>query len=156
MLEVTFGSSQLFDPQTVVGSGGRVVERTIPVTSALLMVEWLARDRLSVLSLFNLPLTTQKRFVDGEVSEDHVAASIAAGVRVSAIRLRVFAESHLELQLAALAGTTIGSTGEDRVFPLLAARIHFANRAGFALYLGGAFAFRKDTLAVLYGIGHRF
>jgi hypothetical protein len=158
VLEVTFGSAQLFEDQAFTSAGGLVQEQVIPVTSALLMVEWLLRERLSVLSLFNLPLTTQKKLVDGQVQEEFVAPSIALGARFSALRLQVFAASHLELQLAALAGITIGSTSAsgDTVFPLAAGRIHFSNQNGFALYLGTAFAFRKDTLAVLYGIGHRF
>jgi hypothetical protein len=77
-------------------------------------------------------------------------------VRASALSIEVFAASRLELQLAARAGVTIGSSSGDVVVPLAAGRLHFANQAGFALYLGAAFAFRRDTVALLYGIGHRF
>lgn len=155
-LEVTFGSAQLFNHQSVVTKNGHVEQQVVPVTSALLMLEWLFHDRASVITVFNLPLTTQKTVVDGQVREEFVAPSLSLGARVSALRFDVFAASRLELQLAALAGVTIGSSAGDAVFPLMAGRLHFENRAGFALYLGGAFAFRRDTVAILYGIGHRF
>jgi hypothetical protein len=156
VLEVTFGSAQLFNRQSVVTKSGRVEEQVIPVSSALLMVEWLFHRRLSLLSLFNLPLDTQKTVIDDQVREEFVAPSLSLGVRVSALSVEVFAASRLELQLAALAGVTIGSSSGDAVFPLAATRLHFANQQGFALYIGGAFAFRRDTVALLYGIGHRF
>ncbi|MFT3921264.1 MAG: hypothetical protein QM778_01890 [Myxococcales bacterium] len=120
------------------------------------MLEWLAHPRIAVSSLFNLPLTTQKTVVDGALREEYVAPSVALGVRATALSIEVFEASHLELQFAALGGITIGSRSGDLVFPLAATRIHFSNPGGFALYLGTAFAFRKDTVALLYGIGHRF
>jgi hypothetical protein len=154
-LEVTFGSAQLFNHQSTL-TAGRIEEQIVPVTSALFMIEWLLHDRLSVLTLFNLPLTTQKTVVDGMIQEEFVAPSVALGLRVSALRFDVFAGSRLELQLAALGGVTVGSSSGDQVFPLAAGRLHFASSGGFALYLGGAFAFQRDTVAILYGIGHRF
>ena len=155
-LEITFGSSQLFAHQSIAGKAGGVEENVIPVTSALMMVEWLLRPRLSVLSMFNLPLVTQRIFVNGEIREDYVAPSIALGARLSALRLEIFSDTRLELQLAALAGVTIGSQNGDVIFPLAAGRVHLSNRDGFALYFGAAYAFQKDTVAVLYGIGYRF
>lgn len=155
-IEVTFGSAQLFNHQSILAKSGRVEREIIPVTSALLMFEWLAHSRVSVLSMFILPLTTQKTVVDGQLREEFVAPSIALGARVTALSFEVFAASHLELQVAALAGVTLGSSSGDVVFPLGAGRVHFSNPGGFALYLGTAFAFRKDTVALLYGIGHRF
>jgi hypothetical protein len=156
VIEITFGSSQLFNHQSIVTKSGRVKEEIIPVTSALIMLEWLFHDRFSLASFFNLPLVTQKTVVDGEIREEFVAPSIALGARASALRLDVFAKSRLDLQIAALAGVTLGSSGGDTFFPLVAGRMHFSNQAGFTLYLGTAFAFRKDTVALLYGIGHRF
>ena len=155
-LEVTFGSAQLFNHQSILAEDGRVREQIIPVTSALFMLEWLLHDRVSVLTMFNLPLTTQKTVVDGQAREEFAAPSIALGFRFSALRFDMFAASKLEVQLAALGGLTVGSTTGDQVFPLAAGRLHFSSNAGFALYLGGAFAFQRDTVAILYGIGHRF
>lgn len=156
VLEVTFGASQLFNRQSIITKNGVVEEQVIPVSAALLMVEWLFHLRLSLLGLFNLPLDTQKVVIDGEAREEFVAPSLGLGVRGSALSVEVFAASRLELQLAALAGVTIGSSSGDVIFPLAAGRLHFHNQSGFALYLGGAYAFRRDTVALLYGIGHRF
>lgn len=155
-IEVTFGSTQLFAHQSLIGENGAPKEQIIPVISALLMIEWLFRERASVLALANFPLGTQKVYSNGMATEDYLAPSVALGLRVSALRLTVFSASRLELQLAALGGVTIGSLDGDKLFPLAAVRLHFATQAGFALYLGSAFAFQKDTLAMLYGIGHRF
>jgi len=58
--------------------------------------------------------------------------------------------------VAALAGITLGRQYGDKLFPLVAGRLHFANESGFALDMGGAYAFHKDAAALLYGIGHRF
>jgi hypothetical protein len=155
-LEVTFGNSQLFAHQSFLGAAGTTREEIIPVPSALLMIEWLWHERFSALTFVNFPLDTQKVVVNGAVQESYDAPSLAVGIRVTAIRFEVFTASRLELQLAALGGVTVGSENGDKVFPLAAGRIHFCNRDGFALYLGGAFAFHKDTAALLYGIGHRF
>jgi hypothetical protein len=156
VIEVTFGSSQLFIHQSILNKSGNVAREIIPVTSALIMIEWLFLRRFSLLSLFNLPLVTEKTVVDGQAREKFVAPSLATGLRFSAIRLDVFAHSKLEFQVAALVGFTLGGTDAAPVFPMAAGRIHFSNQAGFALYLGTAFAFQKDTVGVFYGIGHRF
>lgn len=156
VLEITFGSSQLFAHQSITARSGAVKEYVIPVTSALLMVERLLRPWLSVLSMFNLPLVTQKIIVNGEIREDYVAPSLALGARVSPLRIDIFRATRLELQVAALAAVSMGSPDGDKIFPLVAGRLHMANRDGFALYFGAAYAFKVDTIAVLYGIGHRF
>jgi hypothetical protein len=156
VVEITFGSSQLFAHQSILGKGGEVKEHVIPVTSALMMAEWLMHPRLSLLSIFNLPLVTQKIIVDGAISEQYVAPSVAAGLRFSVLRMDIFRASQLDLQVAGLGGITIGSQNGDVLFPLVAGRIHLSNRDGFALYFGSAYAFQKDTVAVLYGIGYRF
>jgi hypothetical protein len=156
VIEVTFGSSQLFIHQSILNKSGNVAREIIPVTSALIMLEWLFWRRFSLLSLFNLPLVTEKTVVDGQTREKFVAPSLATGLRFSAIRLDVFAHSKLEFQVAAMVGFTLGGTDAAPVFPMAAGRIHFSNQAGFALYLGTAFAFQKDTVGVFYGIGHRF
>ena len=80
------------------------------------MLEYLAHPRISVIHIFNLPLTTQKTVVDGQLREEFVAPSVALGARVTALSFEVFAESHLELQFAALAGFTLGSRSGDVVF----------------------------------------
>jgi hypothetical protein len=155
-VEVTFGSSQLFSHQPFLGTSGTVRSEIVPVSSALIMFEWLFHDRFSAVSLCNIPLGTQKSLKGGEVREEYVAPSLAFGARAAALRFEIFEASRLELHIAALGGVVVGHSDGPPVFPLFASRVHFANKAGFALYLGTAYAFDRDTLALHYGIGHRF
>src|SRR5690606_719619 len=135
---------------------GQIQDQIIPVTAALLMAEWLAHPRISVLSLVALPLETQATVVDGEVRSEYVAPSAAIGARVSLFSFDVFRESAMELQLALMGGRTLGSVSGDRFFPLVAGRLHFHTGEGFTLYLGNGYAFAEGTHSVIYGIGHRF
>lgn len=156
VLELTFGSAQLFFTQSMLTPVGEIQDKIIPVTAALIMAEWLAHPRLSVVGLVALPLETQSTVVDGEVREEYVAPSLAVGLRFSAFSFDVFRESALELQIAAMAGRTAGSLSGDRFYPLVAGRLHFHTGSGFTLYLGNGYAFAEGTHSVLYGIGHRF
>ncbi len=157
VIEVSFGNAQLFIEQPLLAEqadSGRTA--VIPVSAALLMVEWLALPRLSVVTLFNMPLESDRRFVDGQLRESFAAPALATGVRWSPISVPVFRQARAELQLAALVGTTIGSQDEDFFFPLLAGRTHIRSRGGASIFLGASWAFAKETLAVIYGVGHRF
>ncbi len=156
VLELTFGNAQLFFTQSMLTPSGEIQDKIIPVTAALIMAEWLAHPRVSALSLVALPLEPQATVVDGEVREEYVAPSIALGARFSAFSFDVFRESALELQIATLAGRTMGSLRGDRFYPLIAGRLHFHTGSGFTLYLGNAYAFAEGTHSLLYGIGHRF
>jgi hypothetical protein len=156
VLELTFGNAQLFFTQSMLTPSGEIQDKIIPVTAALIMAEWLAHPRLSVLTLVALPLEAQSTVVDGEVREEYVAPSAAAGARFSVFSFDVFRESVLEVQAAAMVGRTVGSLSGDRFYPLVAGRLHFHTRSGFTLYLGNGYAFAEGTHSVLYGIGHRF
>lgn len=156
VVEVSFGSAQLFIKQPLRGEPDAPDTAVIPVASAMMLVEWLAQPRLGVASLFNLPLQADRRFVDGVLKEQFAAPTLAIGLRWTAVSLPVFRAARLGLQGAVLAGTTIGSREEDRLFPLLAGRTHIRTHNGASVYLGASWAFAKDTLAVLYGVGHRF
>ncbi len=156
LLEFTFGSAQVFFRQSLVTPSSEIGDEAIPVSSALLMGEWLASERWAALLLFNLPLEAQSTLRDGQLTQEFVAPSLALGARFSVFGLKLLGSSRVELQLAAMAGRTLGSPSGDRFFPLGAARIHFHTRAGFTLYVGSASAFSENTTAIIYGIGHRF
>ncbi len=55
VLEISFGSAQLFIEQPLTGAENAANSAVIPVASALVLVEWLAHPRLGVATLFNLP-----------------------------------------------------------------------------------------------------
>lgn len=156
VLELTFGSAQLFFTQSLRTPTGGVDSQVIPVTAALFMAEWLALPRLSMLTLVGIPLETQSTVVDGELRDEYVAPSAALGARVTLFSFDIFRESALELQLACLGGRTLGSLSGDRFYPLVASRLHFHTGEGFTLYLGNGYAFAEGTHSVIYGIGHRF
>jgi hypothetical protein len=152
-VEVSFGQAQLYISEY---SGGRSEEPLVPVSSALFLGEFLVSERFSAVALVNLPTTSHRTLVDGDVVEDYAAPAVALGVRASPLKQLVIRGAELELQVALLVGRTINSQEGDRFFPLLTTRVHFATPDGFTLYLGGATAFVKDTTALIYGVGHRF
>lgn len=156
VIEVTFGTAQLFNRESVSTDSGSVDGEVIPVSSALLMTEWLFMPQLSLVGLATLPLEEQAVLVDGELRYEFAAPSLALGVRGTLYGFQAFWDSTVELQLAAFGGRTLGSSSGDRFFPLLAGRLHVRTREGFALYIGGAYAFERVTAALIYGIGHRF
>lgn len=156
VLELTFGNAQLFFSQSLRTPTGGVDSQVIPVTAGLFMAEWLALSRLSILTLVGIPLETQSTVVDGEVREEYVAPSVALGPRLTLFSFDIFRESALELQVACMAGRTLGSIRGDRYYPLVAGRLHFHTGEGFTLYLGNGYAFAEGTHSLIYGIGHRF
>jgi len=156
VIEVTLGTAQLFNRLSTSTRSGMVDSEIIPVSSALLMTEWLFMDALSAALLTTLPLEEQAVLVDGELHYEFAAPSVLLGMRWTPYGFAAFWDSTVEFQAAAFLGRTLGSVSGDVFFPLAAGRLHVRTAAGFALYIGGAFAFAKDTGALIYGAGHRF
>lgn len=156
VLEVSFGNSQLFLDQPILRDNTYTHEAVVPVSSLIGLFEYLATPRLSAVLLVSIPLDTKKVLKDGQVHEETVAGAVGVGVGWCAARFDIFKSSRMELQLGLLGGTTVGSAGGDRLFPLVASRLRFVSREGFAVYLGGAFAFSEETLALIYGVGYQF
>jgi hypothetical protein len=103
----------------------------------------------------NLPLGSARTvLVDGTIKDEYAPASTLLGLVGTVARWDIRRNSRLEIQLGALAGRVLVSDG--RYFPLTVARVHILQNQGFGLYIGTAFAFRVDTLALIYGAGHRF
>ncbi|MEK7705785.1 MAG: hypothetical protein AAB426_12565 [Myxococcota bacterium] len=156
-LEISFGNSQLFlDQPLFSGSAAAQQRATLPITSVVMIAEGLVTKRLSVALFFSLPLDTKKTLEAGNIVEEPVASSLALGVGYVPAEFKLFRHSVVQLQVAAFAGRTFTSHLGDRFFPMIAGRIRFVSRQGFALYLGQAFAFHEDALALIYGIGNRF
>ena len=154
LLEFSFGQSHLFIPPDVAPQGVPVV--TLPTSASLLLGELLLSQRFAVATIFNIPNGPQKTVVDGKTIDEKIAMAVAAGVRVSPVGFDLRKDAHLELQLAAFVGQTFGGTAQSITFPMLAGRLHLSRPDGFAMYLGASWTFRKDTLALFYGGGHRF
>ena len=149
--ELSFGGSQLFDVEPLeVGS-----KEAIPTTSAVFIYEYFLPWELHAVTVFNLPLSTFKELrSDGSIRERHASPSLAAGLAWSGLGFALKEDVRVELQLGLLAGVVLADNG--RYFPLGTVRTSIRRRDGFGLYVGVAGAFRVDTTALVYGVGHRF
>ena len=149
--EISFGQSQLFDIQPFeVGS-----RDSIPTTSAFFSYEHFLPWDLHAVALFNLPLSTYKAIADdGSVTERFASSSIAMGLAWSGLGVEIKEDVRVEGQFALLAGRVL--TADGRYFPLGSVRAAIRRVDGFGLYIGVAGAFRVDTTALIYGVGHRF
>ena len=149
--ELSFGGSQLFDIEPLeVGS-----KEAIPTTSAVFIYEYFLPWDLHAVTVFNLPLSTFKEIrTDGSIRERHASPSMAAGLAWSGLGFALKEDVRVELQMGLLGGVVLASDG--RYFPLGTVRASIRRRDGFGLYVGVAGAFRVDTTALVYGVGHRF
>lgn len=148
--ELSFGQSQLFDIPPL-----EVTRRdAIPTTSAVFIYEYFVPWNLHVVSLFNLPLSTSKVLTDSGVEERFAPPSIALGLAWSGLGFDIKEYVRIEAQFGLLCGVVISREG--RFFPLGSARVAIRRTDGFGLYVGAAGAFRVDTVALVYGVGHRF
>jgi hypothetical protein len=148
--ELSFGQSQLFDiPPLEVAS-----RDAIPTTSAVFIYEHFLPWELHIVSLFNLPLSTTKVLTDTGVVERFAPPSLAFGLAWSGPGFAVKEFVRVEVQLGLLGGAVLSRTG--RFFPLGSVRVAIRRTDGFGLYIGAAGAFRVDTVALVYGVGHRF
>ncbi len=148
--ELSFGQSQLFDIPPL-----EVARRdAIPTSSAVFIYEHFLPREFHVVSLFNLPLSTTKVLTDDGVVERFASPSIALGVAWSGLGFEVKEFVRVEMQFGLLGGAVVSRNG--RFFPLGSARVAIRRTDGFGLYIGAAGAFRVDTVALVYGVGHRF
>jgi len=158
VMELSFGSALLYVEQPLLDDYRITTDsRVMPVPSVVMLAEWLVRPRWSLAGMLNIPTEPIRRVQDdGGFTEEHSAAALALGVSYVPFQVRVSETSRFQPQLGLLAGRTINNSIEDNVFLLGVARLHLHTDAGFSMYLGAAFAGQRDTLAFLYGVGHRF
>lgn len=159
LLEFSFGSSLLYVEQPLLDGYTAVTEsRVLPVTSVLVLGEWLIRPRWTIAGLLNLP-TGPIRVLDesGEnYSEESSAAAVAIGGAHVPFQIRVGEKSVFQPQLGLMVGRTVNHSVKDSFFPMAVGRLHLHTGEGFSMYAGAAFAGRRDTLALIYVVGHRF
>jgi len=152
-LEFTFGSTMVIVDQALFG---QTQERILPVKGSLFLGEYLWKPKLSVAGFVNVPTTPIRKLVDGDIVEQHSAGAVAAGFAFAPIEPQVSERATFKPQVALFGGRTFRSTRGDEWFPMAAVKLNMSTFEGFTMYVGGAYAFREDTLAVLYGVGHRF
>ncbi len=154
-IEVSFGNSELFSgglDEVIAGDLGSYV----PARSALFLLERLFNERWSAVVAINMPLTAQPILVDGVLTQHSIAPSYLMGARWSPFVYEIETRAVFELQLATLLGRTFGSEEGDIFFPLVGVRTHISRPDGFAMYLGVMSSLRRETLALIYGVGNRF
>ena len=158
-LELSFGSGLLFVEQAFVRDGfpNQTQQRVVPVPSWLLLGEYLWTPRWSSAVMLNVPLSTVRRIDEnGDIYEAHSAAAAGLGFAFSPVSLTVLSKSTFRPQVALLGGRTLNDLDRNVFFPLLVTRMVLISPSGTGLYGGLAYAFQEETLALIYGIGHRF
>ncbi len=150
LLEISFGTAQIFaTPELDLAT-----KELLPTTSALFIGEWFFWRSVGLVTLLNLPLSTAKSIRNNQVIESFSPPTLAVGLSWAPVSWAFRETSRFEMQLALLGGALLASDG--RLFPLAAFRLRLLQNEGFALYLGAAFAFRVESSALIYGVGHRF
>ncbi len=153
-LEFSFGSSLLIREQALMGQD---ITRMVPVPSVLMLGEFLARPRLSVAGVVNIPTGTARELQDdGSVVEHHAAAAFALGAAWAPLVVQVSDDVTFKSQVAAFGGVALRSTRGQLWFPMVAAKLNLTTADGFTMYVGSSYAFGQNTLAIIYGAGHRF
>lgn len=153
LFELSFGSSQLFVAERVE-TLARDLPFIIPTSAALFVFDWFLTDWLRATGIFNLPLGPEVVVNDDGTQTLSISPpSGSIGLTVVPIEWQFKGERSLELQLALLGGLTGGTWNP---FPLAAARLYLVHGEGVGIYIGTAFAFRLDTLGLIYGVGYRF
>ena len=113
--------------------------------------------RWSSTVMLNVPLSTVQRIEqNGEIFEGHSAAAVGVGAAFSPFILPVLSQATFRPQLALLGGRTLNDLEKNVFFPMVVSRMVLVSHSGTSLYGGVAYAFGEETLAVIYGIGHRF
>ena len=154
VVEVSFGNSQLFAgsiDEVVSGELGSYV----PARSSLFILE-LLQSKWSWIFAMNIPWSGQPVLIDGNLIEKQIAPSMSLGLRWSPLRISLPTQTIVEGQVAALLGRSVGSSKGDIFFPLLGGRVHISRPNGFAMYIGTMFTLRRETLALIYGVGNKF
>jgi hypothetical protein len=157
-LEFSFGSSLLFVEQPLLNLEKRTIEeeRVMPISSVLILGEYLFTPRWSLGTMLNVPTSTKRRVVDGSVIEEHSAVSVGAGITYKPIVKSVFDDrASFRLQMGLLGAYGINST-DYRFFPVAVLRPSLATPKGTSMYLGTAYSFQTETLALIYGVSQLF
>jgi hypothetical protein len=157
-VEISFGSSLLFVEQPLQLPDDCVEsDHYLPVPSVLILGEYFLGPRFTLGSFLNIPTSSRRRLVDGEIIDEPTSTVVALGVTHRPVEVPILDdEAAFGLQYGILAGRQLTPSREHEVFPMVFTRPSISTPEGFSMYLGVAYAFRNETLAVLYGVGQRF
>lgn len=154
LVEFTFGTSQLFNR----GPGSAVAgSRILPTQAALLLAEYFFNEAWGLAAFLNIPLGSAQVVVNGELVTAVPDSVLAVGGRWAPLRFDIIQKRvRTEIQLSAFVGRTLSFTANDTFLPVVAARVHLHDNGGFAMYVGTSWAFLRESLSLIYGIGYRF
>jgi hypothetical protein len=156
-LELSFSSAEKFYNQSVYDPTGFITRRAIPVSTLRPTGEWLfAQQRASLFLALDLPLEPRVELREDELIQTYVSPSVLSGLRLALFSLDVLEETKLEMQLEGSLGWLLAPKEVNRLFPSAGWRLHVRDVNGFTLFVGLAFEFRLNSLALIYGVGHRF
>ncbi len=159
IIEISFGASLLdIDDAFKVKETDSGKYRRYPVNSALFLFEWLAFERIGFPAMLNIPFGSRKVVEGDEEKEENVATAAGAGIAWTPFIFETFNEASLGTQFGLLACSTINTTSNkgNYLFPLSCLRLMILTKDGFSLYAGVSYAVKKDSIALMYGVGHRF
>lgn len=148
--EISLGDSTLFKPAAAFEDVGSV----IPTSSFLFMGEYFFTYAWRAIAVVNLPISTEQVLVNGDLVLTKASPTFALGVNFSPWGVDFAEVRRFEIHIAAMGGMQINANPD--FFPLLAARLYLLHGEDIGLYVGSAFAFRLDTLALIWGLGYRF
>ncbi len=157
-VEFSFGSSLLFVEQPLRGRDDCVEDALyLPVPSVLILGEYFIRPRFSLGALLNIPTSSRRKLVDDQIVDEAASNVFALGLTHRPVDYPILDDrAALGLQYGILAGRQLSAAREVEAFPLVFTRPSISTPRGFSMYLGVAYAFRNETLAMIYGVGQRF
>ena len=154
-LEISFGNSQLFSAGRKQALSGEL-SGYIPTRAALFLLEGLVGKRWSMVAALNIPFSGEVEIEDGELISRMPSPIFCLGSRWSPWQYTLNTRAVIEGQVATLIGRSIGNPKGDIFFPTVGTRMHISRPNGFGMYMGVLFSFRRESLALIYGVGNRF
>lgn len=128
----------------------------VPVSTVLLLLEYIITPSWRTRFFYDLALTTDKRIIAGEVEERVIPSSLGFGLTWVPWRFSFLKSSQVEFQGTIYAGMILEEPVE--FFPWASGRIHLMqdSNTGVGIYLGAMFAFVRNTAGPFYGVSYRF
>ena len=128
----------------------------LPTSAVMLCVDWFLSSRLRLSGIYNMSTSTEKRIVDGVITERMLPSLMMLGLSWTALTVPFGAQSRIEVRSTAYGGSVVGDL--TRVFPAMSIRFHFLKdvKEGINLYFGALWAFRVHTTGPFYGVSYRF
>lgn len=156
-IEFSVGTFQMFDSTKVFRYNDDV--QLIPTSAAKAVLEYFITQYWRAVTMYDLPLSTEKQIVAGEIRERVLPSVWSFGLEWAPFQFAIRNNAQLELEGMALGGFEV--SGDQRFVPSLLGRMHLsayssADNTGFGVYLGVHYMAVANRIGPLYGVGYRF